>query len=239
MKRFTQLLGQFREYERLAQCVDNGRTPVSVEGLSAPHKMHFISSLAAGNPDVPIVAITPDEATSIRLAQDLTTLLGEKVLPYPARDYVLLDVDGASREFEHQRIGVLSSLLRGDCRIVTVSIEAAAQLTMPRNILQESTLEINRDHSYNMEDVIGQLSAMGYQRCDQVEGVCQFARRGGILDIFPPNSPDPIRVEFWDDEIDTMSYFKVDTQRRSEDADNICIPPAREVLYGGDRKSVV
>lgn len=238
MKRFTQLLGQFREYERLAQCVDNGRTPVSVEGLSAPHKMHFISSLAAGNPDAPIVAVTPDEATSIRLAQDLTTLLGEKVLTYPARDYVLLDVDGASREFEHQRIGVLSSLLRGDCRIITVSIEAAAQLTMPKNILQESTLEINRNHSYNMEDVIGQLSAMGYQRCDQVEGVCQFARRGGILDIFPPNSPDPIRIEFWDDEIDTMSYFKVDTQRRSEDAEDICIPPAREVLYGGAEKLV-
>ena len=79
--------------------------------------------------------------------------------------------------------------------------------------------------------VVKKLVAMGYQCRDQVEGICQFARRGGILDIFPPDRSEPVRIEFWDDEIDTMSTFQVDTQRRQDSIEQVTIPPAREVLY--------
>ena len=77
---------------------------------------------------------------------------------------------------------------------------------------------------------------MGYQCRDQVEGICQFARRGGILDIFPPDRSEPVRIEFWDDEIDTMSTFQVDTQRRQDSIEQVTIPPAREVLYQSPQK---
>ena len=69
-----------------------------------------------------------------------------------------------------------------------------------------------------------------------MEGICQFARRGGILDIFPPDRSEPVRIEFWDDEIDTMSTFQVDTQRRQDSIEQVTIPPAREVLYQSPQK---
>ena len=118
---------------------------------------------------------------------DLSVLLGERVLHFPARDYVLLDVDGASGEFEHQRLGVLSELLQGTARVVVASAESACERTIPKETLKDSILTIDMDGSYDQEQVVKKLVAMGYQCRDQVEGICQFARRGGILDIFPPD----------------------------------------------------
>ena len=149
----------------------------------------------------------PDESTAIRFTADLSVLLGERVLHFPARDYVLLDVDGASGEFEHQRLGVLSELLQGTARVVVASAESACERTIPKETLKDSILTIDMDGSYDQEQVVKKLVAMGYQCRDQVEGICQFARRGGILDIFPPDRSEPVRIEFWDDEIDTMSTF--------------------------------
>ena len=83
------------------------------------------------------------------------------------------------------------------------------------------------DGSYDQEQVVKELVVMGYQCRDQVEGICQFARRGGILDIFPPDRSEPVRIEFWDDEIDTMSTFQVDTQRHQDSIEQVTIPPAR------------
>ena len=163
-------------------------------------------------------------------------LLGERVLHFPARDYVLLDVDGASGEFEHQRLGVLSELLQGTARVVVASAESACERTIPKETLKDSILTIDMDGSYDQEQVVKKLVAMGYQYRDQVEGICQFARRGGILDIFPPDRSEPVRIEFWDDEIDTMSTFQVDTQRRQDSIEQVTIPPAREVLYQSPQK---
>ena len=182
--------------------------------------------------------IVPDESTAIRFAADLNTLLGERVLHFPARDYVLLDVDGASGEFEHQRLGTLSALLRGEARVVVASAESACERTIPKEKLTASILEIDQDGSYDEEEIVQKLVAMGYQHRDQVEGICQFARRGGILDIFPPDRTQPVRIEFWDDSIDTMSTFQVDTQRRQDPVERVTIPPAREVLYDSPQKLI-
>ena len=231
MKEFAALLSALPEYQQLLGRLQEGRTPVAVTGVSAAHKTHFIASLLQAQPERRALVLTPDEATSLRFAQDLRTLLGETVLSYPARDFVLLDVDGASREYEHQRLGVLSELSRGGCRVVTASVEAAAQLTLPPELLERRTLTLEAGQTCELEEVMQALVAMGYQRREQVEGSCQFACRGGILDVFAPNLPDPVRAEFWGDEIDTLSFFKVDTQRRSDPLDQLVLPPAREVLY--------
>ena len=230
MKQFLSLLDGMMEYEQLKTALQNGRTPISVSGAAASHKTNMIAALVSQLNRRALI-IVPDESTAIRFAADLSTLLGEKVLHFPARDYVLLDVDGASGEFEHQRLGVLSAVLRKEAKVVVSSIESACERTIPVKKLEESILTIDSDGQYDCEKIVEKLVAMGYQRRDQVEGICQFARRGGILDIFPPDRTDPVRIEFWDDEIDMMSSFQVDTQRRQDPVDKVTIPPAREVLF--------
>lgn len=235
MKQFLTLMDGMVEYRQMKEALQQGRVPVSVSGASASHKTHIIASLAA-QLDKPALVIVPDESTAIRFTADLSVLLGERVLHFPARDYVLLDVDGASGEFEHQRLGVLSELLQGTARVVVASAESACERTIPKETLKDSILTIDMDGSYDQEQVVKKLVAMGYQCRDQVEGICQFARRGGILDIFPPDRNEPVRIEFWDDEIDTMSTFQVDTQRRQDSIEQVTIPPAREVLYQSPQK---
>ena len=80
-------------------------------------------------------------------------------------------------------------------------------------------------------DLIARLLAAGYERRDQVDGVCQFSQRGGIIDFYPPHMPDPFRLEFWGDEIDSIAVFKTDTQHREDNCKRCMITPAREVLY--------
>ena len=104
MKQFLTLMDGMVEYRQMKEALQQGRVPVSVSGVFA--------SLAA-QLEKPALVIVPDESTAIRFTADLSVLLGERVLHFPARDYVLLDVDGASGEFEHQRLGVLSELLPG------------------------------------------------------------------------------------------------------------------------------
>ena len=235
MKQFLTLMDGMVEYRQMKEALQQGRVPISVSGASASHKTHIIASLTA-QLDKPALVIVPDESTAIRFTADLSVLLGERVLHFPARDYVLLDVDGASGEFEHQRLGVLSELLQGTARVVVASAESACERTIPKETLKDSILTIDMDGSYDQEPVVKKLVAMGYQCRDQVEGICQFARRGGILDIFPPDRSEPVRIEFWDDEIDTMSTFQVDTQRRQDSIEQVTIPPAREVLYQSPQK---
>ena len=226
MKQFFSLLDGMMEYRQLKEAIEQGRVPVSLTGAAAAHKTHIIASLVY-QLQRPALVIVPDESTAIRFAADLNTLLGERVLHFPARDYVLLDVDGASGEFEHQRLGTLSALLRGEARVVVASAESACERTIPKEKLAASILEIDQDGSYDEEEIVQKLVAMGYQHRDQVEGICQFARRGGILDIFPPDRTQPVRIEFWDDSIDTMSTFQVDTQRRQDPVERV-----REITDG-------
>ena len=237
MKQFLSLLQGMLEYQQLSSALATGRTPVSVVGTAAAHKTHMIASLVSELNRQALV-IVPDESTAIRFAADLSTLLGEKVQHFPARDYVLLDVDGASGEFEHQRLGVLSALVRKEARVVVASVESACERTLPVEKLQQSILTIDQNELYDADQIVKQLVAMGYQRRDQVEGICQFARRGGILDVFPPDRSEPVRIEFWDDSIDTMSTFEVDTQRRQEPIERVTLPPAREVLYDSPEQLV-
>ena len=230
MKQFGSLLEGMAEYRQLCQALETGNTPVSVAGLAPIHRAFLLYALACRREGT-FLAVTPEEASAVRLCEDLNTLFGEEAaLLFPAREFTLRQVDGASREYEHQRLRALEQAAAGKVRILAAGAEAAVQYTIPPEVLKASTMTIRRDGSYNLRELVSFLAASGYQRRDQVEGVCQFAVRGGILDFFPPQMADPVRVEFWGEEVDTLSSFKVDTQRRTDSLDAVDITPAQEVL---------
>ena len=91
------------------------------------------------------------------------------------------------------------------------------------------------------EELEQRLIRCGYVRTEQVEGPGQYSIRGGILDFFTPTMPDPVRIEFWGDEIDTMASFRVSDQRRSGSLESAVILPAAETLvslYKGGRDTL-
>lgn len=233
MKLYEKIAAQIPQFSEIADAVDKNLTPLLAVGLSAVHKAHLIEGLSAAFPQGrAAVVITEDEQNAARLCEDINNMTGsETALLYPAKELALRPVEGSSKEYEYARLGVLAKLAAGSCRIVAMSAEAAMQLTIPPARLKENSLELSVGESYEIEKLAAALTGAGYTRRPQVEGIAQFSVRGGIVDLFPPGEAAPVRIEFWGDEIDSMSYFDMESQRRTDALTHLTLTPAAEVLF--------
>ena len=231
MTGLDQQLLRLPQMKTIQEALARGETPVLAVGLAQIHKAGVIHALTQNRG---ALVITQDEPTAVRLSEDIAAFFGseELVMQYPSRDFTFRELEGASLEYEHARLKVLERLVDGRCHIVVASAEAACQKTIPPDELRRRMTVLRPGESWPVDTLVKLLLEAGYQRCDQVEGVCQFSVRGGIVDFYPPDAADPIRMELWGDEIDTIASFKVDTQRREQNLEETVISPAREVLLG-------
>ena len=219
----------------ICDTLKRGYYPLAVSGLSSIHKAQLaliISTLSEES--APLLIITDDEAGAKRICDDINEMCGASETAayiYPAKDITLARVESVSKEYEYQRLCVLARLIDGSCKIVCASAEAVMQRTIPPDVLADRTIKLSRDTSVQLPDLISRLIAAGYTRCDKVESPSQFSVRGSIADIFPVQEKMPVRMELWDDEIDSFAYFDPETQRRTEQIDELIIPPAGEVLF--------
>ena len=236
MSCFSGMLASNAGFASLLRACEKNMLPAGVTGLSYLNKVHLIHSLCEESGARAII-ITGDEGEAVKIKEDLNTLFAsEDTLLYPARDFSLSSTAGQSREYEHLRLGVLGRMLEGDYKAVVCSIEGAMQFTIPPDVLLSRSFVIEQGMDISIEKAREILVNAGYSPCEMVEGSGQFAVRGGILDFYPPDAPNPIRAEFWGDSIDTMGYFEIVSQRRTENVDKIKITPSVEVLTGDGLK---
>ena len=222
------MLSLLPEYRRLEGLKKDHLLPAAVFGLLPVHQAQLIASLTEGRT---ALVLAPDEPMARRLCEDINTFVGGRVAQfYPYRDFVFLEVQGASREYEHARLSVLGSVLQRHCRIVVTSIDAALQKTIPPQVYAQNCLTLKTGETWEVTDLTQKLVQAGYVARPQVDGICQFSHRGGILDIFPPSSFYPLRIEFFDNEIDSIATFDQETQRRLEIVDEMVVTPGSEVL---------
>lgn len=229
MNCFSKILLNDKEYISLQDAVKTQNSPIGAIGLNDINKLYVIHSLCQ-NLGKKAFVIVPDEAAAIKAVEDLNAF-GSKAIMYPRREFTFLDVEGISREFEHIRLGVLSKIIKGDYDIAVASVGAASQMTMPPQILKDSSFTISAGEEINVDETIKKLIAAGYTRFDQVDSTSQFSVRGGLVDIFPPGADDPVRIELWGDTIDSIAKFDISTQRRGNMVDSIDIIPSSEVLF--------
>ncbi len=215
-------------YKELLAAVKKGEFPTEANGLSNIHKT-LIAAALCDETNKKIILITPDEATAMTMSEDLG-MLGRRALVLPQRDFSIAGYSGSSKEYEHKRIDTLSKLLDGAFDLLCLSGEAASQLTIPPSVLKENTFLLREGESLSLAELTEKLVAAGYTRAEQVDGTGQFALRGGILDIFAINTDAPSRIEFWGDEIDTISTFDIESQRRHDRLSELAVAPASEVL---------
>lgn len=229
MSCFSKIFDKSKEFKSLNEAVTKGHGPVGAVGLSVVHKAHLIHSICDKQQRKALI-IVPDESSAVKLKGDLS-VMQEGVLFYPSRDFTLQNVEGQSREYEHLRLAVLSKILEGDYSSVVCSAEAATQLTMPPDQLYKRQKTVKVGDSISLEDLCNVLLMAGFSYSEQVEGVSQFSHRGGILDFFPPNLGQPVRLEFWGESIDTISVFDIMSQRRLESIEQVKISPSTEVVF--------
>ena len=217
MEFLNKILSSDPDFKSLLKDVCARRVPLACTGLSDIHKAVVIKSIFAQT-NTKCAVITSDEASALKFTGDLNSL-GLKALNFPLRDYCLQNLTGHSKEYEHKRTDTLSALADGAFDVVCFSVDSALQYTVPPEVLTASRFTLSQGEEIDTKLLTEKLLDAGYVRSEQCEGKGQFAVRGGIFDIFPITAENPVRIEFWGDEIDTLSFFDIETQRRTEPGD--------------------
>ena len=230
MNLFVWAANRLPEYQQLKSDLQQNKTPVMVTGVGGIHQAHFAAALALewGRK---ILLLTPQESEAQRIKEDICRFAGADIAQvYPAREWNLRSVQTASREYEQQRIGALEGLVEGKVQVLLASVEALMQPVLPPQRLNQLVFTLSSGDSMEPQALAQKLVNAGYSRAVQVEGPGQFALRGGILDVFCPGRSEPVRIEFWGDEIDTLTSFDPETQRRTDPVDTLTVTPALEAI---------
>ncbi len=228
MKLISDALRLTPEYIELFNSVKALKTPAVITGVSAIHKS-IIATALAYDTNKKLLFLCPEEADCHKIIRDLKSE-GLNAVLYPTRDYSLRDTDSSSHEYERERLQALNQISTGKCACIVAPIDAALQYTIPVDELVSRGLTIESGEEVTQEKVLSSLHFCGYQNSHQIDGTGQFSHRGGIIDFFPPGSEKPVRLEFLGDEIDSISYFDLDTQRRDDQLESVSISPAVEVI---------
>ncbi|MDO4596913.1 MAG: hypothetical protein Q4B30_08170, partial [Coriobacteriaceae bacterium] len=227
MQNITLSITDSKEYKELFQAIRSCQTPALAVGLPPAAKAQLAAALRLET-SRPVCILTDEDNAALRLASDLESFSELPVLHVPARELTMAGMEGMSRQYEQTRIAALAQL--PDAPLVTISAAALVQKTLPPTVLHDASLTIRVGDLTPLADLMAKLVTAGYQRCAQVEGPGQFSVRGGILDVFPPRADAPVRIEFWGDEIDSISAFDVGSQRRGTSLNALTCLPCMETL---------
>ena len=226
---------ELQEYESLREAVKKGQGPVQVTGTLDSQKVHLMYELGqemGGDGQGPFkwrLAVTYDDSRAKEIYEDFRNFT-DKVWLYPARDLLFFSADIHGNLLTRQRIEVLKRLLTEPGGVVVTTVDGLMDHLLPLSLLKSRTISIQCGQTLDLEELKSQLAAVGYERMAQVDGMGQFSIRGGIVDIFPLTEETPIRIELWDDEVDSIRSFDVESQRSVEELSQAVIYPAAEVV---------
>jgi len=228
MKAYLQQLVQLNELQELRDKLLLGESPALLTGLGSIHRAMVAAAMESAT-NRPLLLVCADEKEALRLCADYQALTGTSAVFFPNREWQLRASGTASRQWEYRRLSALFKISQGPCTVVTTA-EALSGRCIPPQVLRETSFSLQVGKPYDLQALCDRLIAAGYSRCDQVEGSGQFSLRGGILDIFSPGGEEPIRCEFFDNELDAMGAFETASQRRTHNLESAQILPAGEIL---------
>lgn len=209
------------ELERLTKNIREGVSPCSVFGVSDAAKP-FIASLCSQRRKILYLTCTQEKAANA--ASDIEAYSGTSCVCVPPREQ-MLGVSSRSGELTYQTVSALFAIADGASAAADISA-LMSPLMPPESFLRlKKTLSVGDDQQ--IDKLVAACIRLGYTRCDAVEAVGQFALRGGIFDIFPVGFDQPIRIEFFDTEIESIRVVDISTQRSVARLDKVTLLPAR------------
>lgn len=228
-------LSAYNEIKKL-----RGKGAKNVVGLTRPAKAHFAASLCS-DLTVQGVYVVDSDYEAKRVADELMYYLGDNVYYYPSKELEFYKADAKSNELLNQRLEIIEKLAFSDrCGTVTVmSLDALLQFTVDLNSYKESMISLSVADEIPLEKLAKKLVDLGYTREDTVEGKGQFAIRGGIADVFAPAMENPVRIEFFGDEVDSIRLFDVFTQVSVENTMSVSIGPANDGFMAKNRETSI
>lgn len=230
MTGFINPLLELNEYNEILESVKKYVRPLNIVGPSDSQKAHLCHAIC-GHLEQKGVFVAFNEMQARKLFDDFAFFLGNDVLFFPSKEIMLYDVEAKSYDTVYQRIRVLERIIRGDYRLLVTSAEALSQKLISPGLFKENILEIDVNSRLDLAELSFKLVMAAYEKTEVVERAGQFAVRGGIVDIFSIDSEYAVRIELFDNEVDSIRQFDVNTQRSVDKLDAARIIPAREVIY--------
>lgn len=204
---------------------------ISVYGLTEGQRAYLASALfwATGRQ---VLLVMNSELQAARTAEDVSQLLGGYCASLPAQE-LQFGRGASSHESTWRRLETLHQLFSGQVQVLCTSIEAMMNRLMDPAIFHAALVRLAVGDRAEPRKLIDRLIQNGYERVNMVEGKGQCALRGSIVDVYPPSEPNALRLEFFDDEVDSIRTFDCITQRSLNKIESVLLSPASEVLVAG------
>ena len=229
-------LGNSSKYKEIINKIENKQSSLEIAGLTDVGEVSLISSIKEYTKKR-ILFITYNEIEAKKIVQNFKAF-GQNPILFPKKEIVTYDYVAESKDLPYERIDALNKIVSGKAKIIVTTIEALMQKIPHKEILYKNVLEFKEDKVYNLEEVKKKLIDLGYNRCELISGRGQFSIRGGILDISLTQEKG-VRIEFWGDEIDSIRYFNVVTQRSVEKIKEIRLYPAHEYILEKELEEII
>ncbi|MBO5146872.1 MAG: transcription-repair coupling factor [Lachnospiraceae bacterium] len=221
-------LKELGEYEEIVKALNKKAGKASISGCVDSQKLHMIFG-TDNNYDVRLI-VTYSDIKARELLEDCRLYCRDSYF-YPAKDLIFYQADIHSNQLTKERIEVQRRILEGEPVTIVTTFAALMAQQLPLSVLEENVVCISKDSIIEEQALARKLVAMGYEKNYQVEAPGQFSIRGGIIDIFDLTSENPVRIELWGDEIESIRSFDVLSQRSiEENMTQVSVYPAAELI---------
>ena len=205
--------------------------PIAISGLVDVEKLHVLAAIF-NETKRPMVLVTYNEIQARKLYQDLKKLIKQTYF-FPKKEITSYDYVAQSKEIEYKRIDVLNKMYLAKKQkepiIIVTTIEAVMQKMVAKDTLYQNVIDFEVGKTYLLDEIKEKLVGLGYERSDLIENKGQFSIRGGIVDV-GLSEKIGVRIEFWGDEVDSIRFFQISSQRSTEMLKEITIFPAHELI---------
>lgn len=221
-------LMELGEYEGITKALDKKGGMASVSGCVDSQKLHMVFGTDRDY-DVKLI-VTYSDIKAKELLEDCRLYCRESYF-YPAKDLIFYQADVHGNQLVKERIEVQRRLLEGNPVTIITTFAALMAHQIPLSVLEGNIIRIGKDSTVECSALARRLVAMGYEKNYQVEAPGQFSVRGGIVDIFDLTSENPVRIELWGDEVESIRTFDVLSQRSiEENMTQVSVYPAAELI---------
>lgn len=235
MKTFYAPLSELAGIEQLKKDFEVTGQPVMISGCIDTQKIHLVH--AAVNDYRFRLIITGDEAKAREMQED-SRFFDKSSIYYPAKDFIFYSADVHGNQLSGERLRCIQKIIAAQDNktniTVITTIDGCVDMLMPLQRYRDNIIYFKNSDIIDTEKLISKLVGIGYTRVPMIDGQGQFAVRGGIIDIFSYTDETPVRIELWDDEIDSIRFFDVESQRSVEKIQTYDVFPATEWILSED-----
>ena len=220
---FLYPLENLEEYNELLNQINSSGNIVT-SGLINSQNTHIIYSLFE-NLKKQIIFVTSSDLEAKKVYEDLNVYILDYIEYLGFEDVLFYHLDAKDRTQDAKKLKVLMRLINNENFVLVTSVEAILKKYIPKDILAKNIYDYKVSDTINIDEFNKKLVELGYERVSKVEGFGQFSIRGGIIDIFSLQYSNPIRIELFDDEIESIRIFDVFSQKSVKKIDNFTLIP--------------